>query len=107
MVFDPKLEQVNVKRLLIYSLIPFLNIYAEWRIQKFWKIFVIRNLLGIGIGFLIGVTIALYFGDSLNDLQLEMMAQYSVMPIFLVINPLLMRHYAKKYNEKIMNGGFK
>jgi len=101
MVFDPKLEQVNVKRLMIYSLIPFLNIYAEWRIQKFWKIFVIRNLLGIGIGFLIGVTIALYFGDSLNDLQLEMMAQYSVMPIFLVINPLLMRHYAKNTMKKL------
>jgi len=104
MVWDPKTEQVSVKRTMIYSIIPFLNIYAEWRTQKFWKIFVIRNLLGID--FLIGVTVALYFGDSLSDLQSEKLIQYSAMPLFLVINTLLMRHYAQKYNEKIMNGVF-
>ena len=35
-MLKPQTQQVSVTRMMIYSVIPFLSIYAGWRIEKFW-----------------------------------------------------------------------
>jgi len=49
MVWDPPRQKVNVTRMIIYSFIPILAIYAGWRIQKFWILAAINFVIGIGV----------------------------------------------------------
>ena len=88
MVWDPPKQQVNVTRMIIYSFIPILSIYAGWRIQKFWALLVINFALGLGVGFVTG----LIFGDYGGIVSLVVLIPVSV---------IIVRHYARKYNEKI------
>ena len=103
MVWDPKQETVNVKRLMIYSIIPILSIYATWRIQKFWVIFCIVFFLSFAIGLIMGVGMGI--GESLGSPEMILISYGLGMGLTLLINPLLVRHYAQKYNEKIENIG--
>lgn len=54
MVWDPPNKPVNVTRIIIYSLIPILSIYAGWRIQKFWLLFIVNFVVGTVTAYLIG-----------------------------------------------------
>ena len=49
MVLDPPRQPVSVNRMIVYSLIPILNIYAAWRIQMFWIMVGISIASGIAI----------------------------------------------------------
>lgn len=89
MVWDPPKKQVNVTRMIIYSFIPILSIYAGWRIQKFWVLFVINFGLSYGVGFAAAILI---------DFPLSMIAAYAVV---IPASVFIVRHYARKYNEKI------
>ena len=102
MVWDPKLEQVNVKRLMIYSLIPIVSIYAMWRIQKFWKITLILIPFAIVDRLLTSVTIQ---NPSSEIGPLDFISLF-FLGISIIVTVLLVKHYAGKYNEKIMNGKF-
>ena len=83
MVWDPPKEPVNVTRMIIYSFIPILWIYAGWRIQKFWI------LLGIGIVISIPTGMVLPFPYYL----------LAHIPIIVFV----VRYFARKYNENIAN----
>lgn len=86
MVWDPPKQTVNVTRMIIYSLIPILSIYAGWRIQKFWLLFIINFLVGFGVNFAIGYPLGNPFIGLIISIPIS---------IFVVW------HYAKAYNEKI------
>ena len=103
MVWDPKKEQVNVTRMMIYSLIPIVSIYAMWRIQKFWKITLILIPFGIADRLLTSV-ITQNPSSEIGPLDL---ISLGFLAISITVTVLLVKHYAQKYNEKIMNGGFK
>ena len=95
MVWDPPRQEVNVTRMIIYSVIPFLDIYSAWRIQKFWVIGGIQ-LLG-----LIGLSLTLETFLPVVDEWL-----YGILYFFpeIIIAIFLTRHFARKYNEKIESG---
>jgi len=79
-VWDPPKKPVNVTRMIIYSLIPILSIYAGWRIQKFWLLFIVNFVIGIITGYTIG-----WYGFIIS----------------IPVSVFLVWHYAKEYNEKV------
>jgi len=90
LVWDPPKEPVNVTRMIIYSFIPILAIYAGWRIQKFWLL--------VGIFFVIG----LVFGATI---EIILPYPYSIIlsiATSILIQVYIVRHFAIKYNEKIV-----
>jgi hypothetical protein len=88
MVWDPPKQQVNVTRMIIYSFIPILSIYAGWRIQKFWVLLVINIAIGFGLGVIFGFTLGPAGG-------------WVSWIVSIPISIFVVRHYARKYNEKI------
>jgi len=102
LVLNPKIETVNVKRLMIYSLIPILSLYSIWRIQKFWKITLI--LLPFAIVERV-LTSAMTQNTSSEIGSLDLISLV-FLGISVIVTVLLVKHYAQKYNEKIMNGEF-
>jgi hypothetical protein len=89
-VLDPTPEKVNIRRMMIYSLIPLLSIYAGWRIQKFWVLVGINFLAGFVLGFVSdAIFIPLYFVYAISFF------------INAVITLTVVRYFARKYNEKI------
>lgn len=92
MVWDPPKKPVNVTRMMIYSLIPILSIYAGWRIQKFWLLFIVNFIVGVATGF---VSSALEeAGDLYAGIILSLAVSISV-SLFLV------RKFSIEYNERI------
>ena len=88
MVWDPPKQEVNVTRIIIYSFIPILSIYAGWRIQKFWLL--------VGINFLFGIITILS--------QMFLPFPYGLflgLGVEIGLSAYVVRHFAKKYNEKI------
>lgn len=96
MVYDPPRKMVDVSRIVIYSFVPILAIYAAWRIQKFWLLLLINVGLGYGTGIAVGAILSLSGGP---------LASASVivfgMAIQIAVSVLVVRHYANRYNEKI------
>ena len=97
MVFDPTPEQVNVRRMMIYSILPILSFYALWRIQKFWLITLILTPIYLGMEMLDIVSSYLDYEFNLDLINIV------VIVLYLGFVLLLVRHYAQKYNEKILN----
>ncbi len=89
MIPKPPRQEVNVTRMIIYSLIPILSIYTGWRIKKFW-ILVGINIL---IGFALGIPIQLALGETYGNLV--------SIPLSIIISIYVVRHFAKKYNDEI------
>ena len=89
MVLDPPKQPVNVNRMIIYSLIPILNIYSAWRIQIFW--------IMIGLSILSGAAI-FYPAETLLP------SPYGSIVAFVldgVLSLLATRYFATKYNDKV------
>ena len=89
MVWDPPKETVNVNRMIIYSFIPLLAIYAGWRIQKFWVLLGINFGLGYVVGIPVQMVLPFPYGYGLSLL------------IGIIVSVFIVRHFARKYNEKI------
>lgn len=81
---EPPKQPVNVTRMLIYSLIPILSIYAGWRIQKFWVLLIINFGIGLAMGYAVG--------------------SYGIF-ISIPISVFVVWHYVKKYNENVAGSG--
>jgi membrane protein implicated in regulation of membrane protease activity len=91
MVWDPPKQKVNVTRMIIYSFIPILGIYAAWRIQKFWLLVILGLAVSVGLG----ITLAPL---SLTSPELS----YVVSVIgSIIINMLIVKYFAEKYDETI------
>jgi len=89
MIPEPPKQPVNVTRMIIYSFIPILSIYAGWRIQKFWLLVVINFAIGLGVR----IPIEMIFPDP-----------YGViisLTIQIVLSVFVVKYFAEKYNEKI------
>ena len=89
MVWDPPKQKVNVTRMIIYSFIPFLSIYAGWRIQKFWLLVVINIVIGLVTSVSLYSLLPYPYGVILS-LAAEIIASVYVV-----------KHFAEKYNEKL------
>jgi len=99
MVWDPKQETVDVKRMIIYSFVPILSVYALWRIQKFWLISLISIPISFGMQLLMGVATI----PSQNQPIIGILLFLMTLGLYIAVCVLLVRHYAQKYNEKIEN----
>ena len=93
MVWDPPKQPVNVTRMIIYSFIPILSIYAGWRIQKFWVLLGLGYAIGFGIGIMAGLLYPEPYGTLVS------------LASNIIISVLLVRHFARKYNEKFSSEG--
>ena len=89
MVLDPPKQKVNVTRMIIYSFIPILAIYAGWRIQKFWVLLGINLLIGWGISLPINMIIPYPYAYLVS------------FAVSIIISVYVVRYFARKYNEKI------
>jgi hypothetical protein len=89
MVWDPPKQKVDVTRMLIYSFIPILGIYAAWRIQKFWMLLVLEFVMSIA------VVVTLF---PLGMIAPELVSLIPF-PLGIMINILLMIYFAEKYND--------
>ena len=93
MVWDPPKQKVHVTRMIIYSFIPILGIYAAWRIQKFWLLVILGLVVSVGLG----ITLA-----PLSLASPEISYVITVMGS-IIINILIVKYFAEKYNETIMD----
>jgi membrane protein implicated in regulation of membrane protease activity len=91
MVWDPPKQKVNVTRMIIYSFIPILGIYAAWRIQKFWLLVILGLAVSVGLG----ITLA-----PLSLTSPELSFVVSVIGS-IIINILIVKYFAEKYDETI------
>ena len=96
-MLKPQTQQVSVARMTIYSVIPFLSIYAGWRIEKFWV------LTGINVAVsTTAVAIITYLSAGETPLLED---QIMIEPIFvitqIVISVLMVRYFAIRYNNAI------
>jgi hypothetical protein len=89
MVLDPPRQKVNVTRMIIYSFIPILVIYAGWRIQKFWVL--------LGISFVVGWGISMPI-DMIIPYPYAYLVSFAAS---IAISVYVVRYFARKYNEKI------
>ena len=89
MVLDPPRQKVNVTRMIIYSFIPILVIYAGWRIQKFWVLLGISIVAGWGISMPIDMIIPYPYAYLVS------------FAVSIAISVYVVRYFARKYNEKI------
>jgi hypothetical protein len=89
MVLDPPRRKVNVTRMIIFSFIPILAIYAGWRIQKFWVLFGISIVVGWGISMPIDMIIPYPYAYLVS------------FAASIAISVYVVRYFARKYNEKI------
>jgi hypothetical protein len=92
MVWDPPKQKVNVTRMIIYSFIPILGIYAAWRIQKFWLLVILGMVVSVGLGI------------TLTPLSLTSPELSYVITVMgsIIINILIVKYFAEKYNETII-----
>ena len=89
----PKQQKHSVTRQMIYSLIPFVDIWAFYRIEK------LRVLLGIVIGYVIvGVISGLFLPEAFTDSR-TMIVDILIWVVPYIIQPLVMRHYTIKWNN--------
>jgi len=91
--YIPPDKEVNVRRMIIYSFLPFVVIYAAWRIKKFWVLF------ALSIVFMFAAPSILSFGLSLV-LPIWYMPFSWVLDIILQV--YIIKHYARKYNENLL-----
>lgn len=95
MVWDPPKQKVNVTRMIIYSFIPILSIYAGWRIQKFWLLVLINFGLGLVISIPMQMIFPFPYGLGMS------------LAIEIIVSVFVVKHFAKDYNEKIESGNIK
>jgi len=91
--YKPPDKEVNVRRMIIYSFLPFVVVYAAWRIKKFWVLF------GLSIAFMFVAPSVLIFGLSLI-LPTWYMPFTFVLDI--IVQVYIVKHYARKYNENLL-----
>lgn len=99
-MWDPPKQSVDIRTMMTYSVIPVLDVYALWRIQKFWAAIGISFIASMAVGSVIGVLLGGGILAGLIDSNVySYVAGYIIgVPVSLVF----VRHFAKKYNEKIL-----
>lgn len=94
-MLNPPQQQVNVARMMIYSLIPFLAIYAGWRIQKFWVLTGITMIVvGTGLG-------ASFYLAQETQFYGEGTAGAVITITNIAVSLLMVRYFAKRYNNEM------
>ena len=98
MVWNPEHKEVDVKRMMIYSVIPFLNVYSHWRIQKFWAI----NLLLFPFAIMNQLALA-YTEKHTPESDIFLFLGLFITIVTLALGVLLTRYFALKYNLTVQD----
>jgi hypothetical protein len=98
-VFDPPRQPVNVRKMMIYSAIPILDIYALWRIQKFW----IMMGISFAVSMIVGLTIGMLLGIGATSGLVEPGPYFYGIgyAVGIPVSLVLVRYFAKRYNQKM------
>lgn len=78
--------------MMIYSLIPILSIYAGWRIQKFWLLFIVNFVVGVITGFV---------GQAIEESGTRYAGIILGLAVGIPVSLFLVRKFAIEYNERI------
>ena len=82
-----KQEPVSIRRQTVYALLPFLDLYAAYKIQKFRWYFVIIFTIGIALSVVLNHLLPFPY-----NLAVEI-------PIELVVSVYLIRRWSKEWNK--------
>ena len=98
-------KPVNVKWQMVFSVIPFLDLYASYRIQKFRLWFLIFWIVGSIV--LLGYDYAI-FGEDFFDVEKDMFSEPLFIPsyilsviIFALVQLIVMRKWSISWNKKL------
>ena len=99
MVLNPKKEQVDVHTITMCSLIPILQFYSFWKIQKFWQMqLIMTGLYTVTVGSVI--LLLIYTENTMEHLEEHTFTLLGLAVIIsLVSTALITRRYAQKYNS--------
>ena len=86
--------KVNVTRMIIYSFIPILSIYAGWRIEKFWLIFGIT----LAVGLVLVIPVEMILPEPFGNIVM--------ISVGVIITIFVVRYFAKQYNKEIENQNY-
>ena len=89
MNFTPAQKEVNVKRIVIYSFVPILYIYALWRIKKFMLLSLILIPVNFATSFLF------------NYVEYVIVIAVAVVSN-IIFHIWIVRYYARKYNLELL-----
>ena len=113
-----KNEAVSLKRQTIYCLIPFLDIYAAFRVKRIRKYFLIMLPIGFAVGIVdttlfpedswrdfedvVNSFLFLYYIEDANDPS-RMAVHVAEHVGFVLIAIYLIRYWSKKWNQKFIS----
>ncbi len=89
--YKPPDKEVNVRRMIIYSFLPFVVVYAAWRIKKFWVLFGLSLVLP-----------ALFTMAYVTLLLIPTLAYPFSFVLEIIVQVYIIKHYARKYNENLL-----
>ncbi len=84
-------EPVSIKRQTVYALIPILDLYAAYKIEKFRWYFVIVLAVGISVSTAFRLLIPFPYGLAIE------------IPVELAVSVYLIRRWSKEWNAKLQN----
>jgi len=99
-----KKEPVSIKKQTIYALIPFLDLYAAYKVEKFTLYFAIIVPITIGVSYALEMVFPV---PDIDRLTLEAFSSlslfYNSIATYAITTPLavyLIRRWSKKWNER-------
>jgi len=108
-------EPVNLKHQTIFTLIPYLNLYAFYRVQKLRRYFLISIAIFLtSLSIFVGITIGMIMRDGSTEesflIYQENMEFLKSPPMYItsfigggLLNVYLIRRWSKQWNERISN----
>jgi len=98
-----KKEPVSIKRQTVYALVPFLDLYAAYKVRKFILYFTIIVPITIGVSYALEMVFPI---SDIDRLTLEAFSalSYNSIATCVVTIPIavyLIRNWSKKWNEKL------
>ena len=98
-----KKEPVSIKRQTVYALVPFLDLYAAYKVRKFILYFTIIVPITIGVSYALEMVFPI---SDIGRLTLETFSALSynsiaTCAITIPIAVYLIRNWSKKWNEKL------
>lgn len=98
-----KKEPVSIKRQTVYALVPFLDLYAAYKVRKFILYFTIIVPITIGVSYALETVFPI---SDIGRLTLETFSALSynsiaTCAITIPIAVYLIRNWSKKWNKKL------
>ena len=98
-----KKEPVSIKRQTVYALVPFLDLYAAYKVRKFILYFTIIVPITIGVSYALEMVFPISDIDRLTLEAFSALSYNSITTcaITIPIAVYLIRKWSKKWNEQL------